>query len=130
MFPAQIALPADLLAEWRTHAEGLRHYGADAQATAVDQCANRLEEAFRQMEDEQLTLQDAAEESGYTADHLGRLVRDGKIPNAGRPSAPRISRRDVPIKASPNVASLPQTSPSGDTDNAQVVQSIIQRGIE
>jgi hypothetical protein len=123
-------LPANLPAEWRAQAEGLRQFGADAQAKAVDRCANHLEEAFRQTEAEQLTLQDAAEESGYSADHLGRLVREGKIPNAGRPSAPRISRRDLPIKASPRVASLPQHNRSSDTDNAQIVQSIIERGIE
>ena len=130
MLPAQMVLPADLPAEWRALAEEFRHFGAEAHATAVDRCANRLEEALRHREDEQLTLQDAANESGFSADHLGRLVREGKIPNAGRPGAPRICRRDLPIKASPSDASLPRTSPSSDNDNAQIVQSIIERGIE
>ncbi len=31
-------------------------------------------------------------------DHLGRLVRDGTIPNAGEPYAPRIRRCDLPRK--------------------------------
>jgi hypothetical protein len=48
-----------------------------------------------------LTLVDAAAESGYSADHLGRLVRDGVIPNAGRANAPKIRRRDLPRKPLP-----------------------------
>ena len=40
----------------------------------------------------------AARVSGYTADHLGALVKRGKIPNAGRTGAPRIRRQDVPRK--------------------------------
>jgi hypothetical protein len=130
MFPAQLVRPADLPAEWRAHAEGLRHFGADAQAKAVDRCANRLEEAFRQMEDEHLTLGAAAEESGYSAAHLGRLVREGKIANTGRPNAPRIARRDLPLKSESSGSTLPRQERTSDTANAQVVQSIIERGIE
>ncbi len=46
-----------------------------------------------------LTLSQAARESGYGADHIARLVRQGKIRNAGRPHAPRIRRADLPRKA-------------------------------
>jgi len=46
-----------------------------------------------------LSLVEAADESGYSADHLGRLVRAGAIPNAGRVNAPKIRRRDLPKKA-------------------------------
>ena len=35
-------------------------------------------------------------ESCYSAAHLGRLVREGKVPNAGRPGTPRIARGDLP----------------------------------
>jgi hypothetical protein len=48
--------------------------------------------------DEILTLAQAARESGYTRDHLGRLIRQGTLPNAGRPRAPRIRRADLPGK--------------------------------
>lgn len=46
-----------------------------------------------------LSLRAASAESGYSADHLGRLVRAGKIANAGRPNAPKIRRTDLPRKA-------------------------------
>ena len=58
-------------------------------------------------EDETLSLTRAARESGYSAGHLGRLVRDGTIPNAGRRHAPRIRRADLPRKAT---ALRPQAS--------------------
>src|SRR3954453_23038027 len=40
-----------------------------------------------------LSLVEAAAECGYSADPLGRLVRSGAIPNAGRENAPKIRRR-------------------------------------
>lgn len=49
-----------------------------------------------------LNLAEAAETSGYSADYLGRLVRSGAIPNAGRNHAPRIRMEDLPRKA-PNL---------------------------
>ena len=45
-----------------------------------------------------LNLQQASKESGYTPDHLGRLVKAGEIPNAGRANAPRILRKNLPRK--------------------------------
>ncbi|HKV51093.1 MAG TPA: hypothetical protein VJO52_07835 [Gemmatimonadaceae bacterium] len=45
-----------------------------------------------------LTLGGAAAESGYSTDHLRRLIRDGKVPNAGRRHAPLVRRCDLPIK--------------------------------
>jgi hypothetical protein len=47
-----------------------------------------------------LSLKGAAEESGYSAGHLGREVKAGRIPNAGRENAPKILRRDLPKKPS------------------------------
>jgi hypothetical protein len=43
-----------------------------------------------------LTLKAASQESGYSTDHLARLVRKGAIPNAGKPNAPRIRAEDLP----------------------------------
>lgn len=129
MLPAKIVLPTDLPAEWRAQAEGLREFGADAQAKALDRCANRLEEALRQEGDALLTLPEAAEESGYSSDHIGRLIREGRIPNAGRPGAPRIARRDLPLKATQGHSAVPQHNRISDTSNAQIVQSIIEQGV-
>ena len=110
---------------WRRRAGKLRRYGAETSAIALEACAEELETVLRERDETTLSLTDAARESGYSADHLGRLVRDGKIPNAGRPGAPRIARRHLPRKIeaeAPRVAEKPR---SRDLSNAQIVQSII-----
>lgn len=46
--------------------------------------------------DRLLTLTEAAVISGYSPDHLGRLARQGKIPNAGTKYRPRLRAGDLP----------------------------------
>jgi len=45
-----------------------------------------------------LTLKQAAAQSGYSVDHLARMVRSGLLPNAGRRNAPRIRAADLPYR--------------------------------
>ena len=120
-----------LPAVWRRQAKTLRRYGGQALATAIERCADELEGTIQERDDTTYSLVEASRESGYSADHLGRLVREGKIRNAGRPGAPRIARVDLPRKAAPpaepRLAEKPQP---GHVSNAQIVQSIITRGIE
>lgn len=120
-----------LPANWRKRAKALRRYGGEPPALALERCADELEDTLVARDETTLSLVEAARESGYTADHLGRLVRDGKIPNAGRPGAPRIARVDLPRKApaaaEPRLADKPRRR---DVSNAQIVQSIIEKGIE
>lgn len=42
-----------------------------------------------------LSLTEAAKRTGHTPDHIGRLVRLGKLPNAGRKNAPRVRYTDL-----------------------------------
>ena len=88
-----------LSAAWRRQAETLRAFGATGQAEAVDRCAEELERALASGDGELLTLQQAARVSGYSTDHLGRLIRQGTLANFGRPRAPRVRRGDLPRKA-------------------------------
>src|SRR5581483_11119887 len=67
-------------------------------ATLCDQLLADLEGALAERHDEVLTLRAAADLSGYTVDHLARLIRQGKVPNAGRKHAPRVNRADLPRK--------------------------------
>lgn len=68
-------------------------------AALLDEVLRDFEAVMRDYWDEPLNLTQAAAESGYSADYLGRLVKDGSIPNAGRPNAPRIQRANLPRKA-------------------------------
>jgi len=43
-----------------------------------------------------LTLRAASEVCGYSVEHLARMVRQGKLRNAGRRYAPRIFASDLP----------------------------------
>ena len=119
------ALPAT----WRTQAKALRRYGGETPAVALESCAAELEATLRERDETTLSLTEAARESGYSADHLGRLVRDGKIPNAGRPGAPRIARSHLARKAPAEPPLVNELRPR-QVSNTQIVQSIIERGIE
>jgi hypothetical protein len=52
-------------------------------------------------EQDLLNLRQAATVSGYSADHLGRLVKDGVLTNYGRLGAPRVRRSELPRKPHP-----------------------------
>ena len=87
-----------LVQRWRKDALLRRHYRNQQQAESLEDRAAELEAALRVQNAELLTLTEAAEASGYSADHLGRLVRNGSIKNYGRRNAPKVRRGDLPRK--------------------------------
>jgi len=66
--------------------------------------------------DELLSLTEAAERTGYTPDHIGRLVREGKVRNAGRKNAPRVRARDLVAQLKPKLAPPSSEAYDPDTD--------------
>lgn len=82
---------------WRARAQMLELYSAAA-AGAYRTAATELENAEHEVADRQLTLEEAAKVSGYSRDHLARLIRAGKLPNAGKRHAPRIRAGDLPTR--------------------------------
>lgn len=48
--------------------------------------------------DSLLSLAQASAISGYSTDHLSKLIRAGNIPNSGRKGSPRIKRNDLPVR--------------------------------
>lgn len=87
----------DLADAWDERATILAPY-AEAAAEAFKACANDLRTVRKNLEEELLTLTEAAKATGYSRGHLGRLVRQGKIPNHGRKHAPRVRLSDLPKK--------------------------------
>ena len=116
-------IPADLPPAWRSLAETFREHAAEPLALAYERCADQLDVALARADEEALTLQEAAALGGYSVDHVGRQIRSGHIKNAGRHGAPRIRRRDVPIKAG-HVPVAPRTSPA-HTSPTQIVRSVV-----
>ncbi len=87
------------LVKWRTRLDELQRL--DATVNGAKLCGEVLAdfEAVATAEDEALLiLPEAASRSGYSAEHLGRMIREGRIPNAGRKGAPRIRTADLPRK--------------------------------
>ena len=87
------------IAEARLKASELRDsFGDEARARAIEWTVEQFERALMDRADERLSLAQASERSGYSQDHLARLIREGRIPNAGRRGSPRIRAGDLPVR--------------------------------
>ena len=85
--------------QFRAEAVRSRLWGQKSCALQFERCAAIADEVVRQWELELLTLDEAAQESGYSYSALEKGTRDGRIRNAGAKGSPRIHRRDLPCKA-------------------------------
>lgn len=118
---------ADLIMEiaesLNAKADELWEFGAEEGARALRAAATLVTQRGSDWLNEPLTLEQAANESGYSADHLGRLVRDGTIPNAGQPYAPRIIRSDVPNRPAHQLAQSRETAL--DSSRLEMARSVV-----
>ncbi len=101
--PRATARPFDRLlacitTRWRSEAEILHRRGADEQAAVLESCVSDLEEEARLFSLEEITLEQAAGESGYSYSALQKMVSDGTIQNVGKKGTPRVLRGDLPKK--------------------------------
>src|SRR5687767_3771453 len=92
-------LIAALVAKWREEATLLRRRGASAQADAAESYAAELEAAVREWQLAELTLDDAAQESGYSYSALQKKLANGELGNVGGKGTPRVRRGELPKKA-------------------------------
>lgn len=90
--------PQELSSRWREEAALLRLHRHERDATWLEDRAEELERALTETESRPVSLVEAAHISGYSPDHLGRLVREGKLLNLGRPNAPKVRICDLPRK--------------------------------
>lgn len=86
-----------LAARWREDAKLLERHKARDRAELAHQYADELEDVI-EGDETLLNLTQASKVSGYTRSYVGRLVREGKIPNRGRDNAPKVAAKDLPIK--------------------------------
>ncbi len=86
----------DLARRWRDEAAHLRHRGMDREAHLIESFANDYEETLQEWHVEALTLEVAADESGFKYSTLQQRLASGDLPNAGEKGAPRIRRCDLP----------------------------------
>lgn len=89
----------DLLAKWVARRDELAALKATVDgATLCEDVLNDLGGLVAWRDQEMVTLTEAAEITGYSRDHLSRLVRRGCIRNAGRKHRPLLAVRDLPLR--------------------------------
>jgi hypothetical protein len=102
LFVPKLGAVHQCLAGIRAKAQEFREtFGDEPRARALEWAAAKMEQALRDESDQLLTLAQASEVSGFHPDSLGRMVRDGQIPDlrpAGSKGMIRIRRGDLPIK--------------------------------
>lgn len=88
---------SDLPSQWREFAERNRQMGLPDFVVAVYHAlAKSLEAALASEQNTTLSLEEASTASGYSVDHIGRLLRKGQLPNVGRKFKPRVRVADLP----------------------------------
>lgn len=93
--PTPFSILTDLAAEWRADAERLRSYGADPQALTCERHADDLEARLTRWQNEELSLEEAAEEAGLAYDTVQKKVASGELPNRGEKYRPKVRRADL-----------------------------------
>ena len=72
--------------------------GAETAAYIWEQAAQAVEQRLGEAFLEPLSLDQAETESGYTRNHLSRMLRESTLPNSGTTQDPRILRKHLPRK--------------------------------
>jgi hypothetical protein len=103
----------------------LRAHAAEGAARAYELVADELDAALQGQDAELLNLTQAAAESGYSADHLGREIARGRIPNAGRRNAPKVRRTDLPRKP----GALPPQQRKPHIGREDIARAVVNRHV-
>lgn len=118
----------DIIARWEARLAEWRQFKSQVDGAKV--CEEVLEDfrAWQDAEENQLiSLTDAARSSGYSREHLGRLVREGKIANHGSVQRPLVRRADLPTKP----GHLPGSEEDDEfttSSKRQIVRSVVAQG--
>jgi hypothetical protein len=98
-----VVRPDELIQEWRKRADQYEGDGAMVFAAAIlCRVADELESSLLSWQNEELSIREAAEESGYSQERLREMVREGKLPDArsqGSRASIKVRRGDLPKKA-------------------------------
>jgi len=118
-----------LVKRWYAKAELFAEHKCQDVAATYRRVGDELERDLREWEDERLTIQEAAAESGYSTEHLRRLVRDGKLDGERAPggkSRMRLRRGGLPTKPSEGHKEVAENQTS-TYDPEEDARSIAQR---
>ena len=107
----------ELVDRLRARAEEFRRLDAHVDgAKLIEEILVDLEPVVNGAGAETHTIAQAAKLSGYSEDHIRRLIRTGKLRNVGKPGAPRVLASELPRKPGVRVADADgeKYSPSSD----------------
>ena len=92
----------ELRAKWAAEAQIMdRRHGLVSGSALIAELLADVEAVLVERAEELLTAEEAARTSGYSTDHLGRLVREGRIPDRRSPGSQGrllFRRADLPVK--------------------------------
>jgi hypothetical protein len=103
--------PSDLPQAWRERAKGFRKHGISEAADTLEVCAAELEEEWWLWQTEPLSLQEAADTSGFSYSAIQKMVANEELENVGEKGSPRVRRGDLPKKASKQKPKLEADGP-------------------
>lgn len=110
-------IPRDIVDRWTTRRDELQKLRAAVDGAAIcEEVLADLQALQRSGGETMLTLSEASAVSGYSIDHLARLLREGKLPNTGRKGAPRIRVTDLPRRPRTPLAGSRPTPYDPDAD--------------
>ncbi|HVX40448.1 MAG TPA: hypothetical protein VHB25_12825 [Gemmatimonadaceae bacterium] len=96
----------ELRERWLTRREEFARLAAHVDgARIVDEFVADLQTLEHDEADKLLSLSQASQLSGYTSEHIARLVRQGSVINYGRKGKPLVRRGDLPQKPKRALAS-------------------------
>ena len=113
---------SDLPSRWRDRAQGCREIGDERGALMYTKLAEELEEALRDSDGALLTLAEASRRSGYSADHLARLIKQGALRDYGRKHAPLVRETELPKK--PRSPALTAAT-NGRISKSQIARAVV-----
>jgi hypothetical protein len=120
---------SELLDRWIERRDQLKRYGALVDgARLVDDLITDFEQLVREEDADLLSLSEAAAATGYSSDHLSRLIRTGKLENCGRAHRPRVRRGDLPRK--PHALRPEPPSPFLTSSRRQIAESVVNSDTE
>lgn len=93
-----------LILTWRDRAAVVRQEGFLVGADIIERRADELEACLASIGEAELSIAQAAAETGYSSDHLRRYLRENPQLNRGRHGKPKIRRDDLPRKARRSLA--------------------------
>ena len=110
------SLEREVVERWTSRRDELKRLNASVDgATLCDEVLNDLDALLTSRSEQTVTLAEAADLSGYSRDHLARLIRLGRIRNAGRKHRPLLLVRELPVRPR-NIAGSKGTGYDPNTD--------------